>query len=125
MTAPRRDRVLVPVTILNGVALSQEVNLGGMQLVGFLAPAAWTAAGLSIQVLTREAAGPPKVPTYGALKDGAGAEVTAAAAVADTMQLFPSAIPLWGLGRCRVVSGTTAVPVNQGAQRDFFLICLT
>ena len=126
MTVPKRDRVLVPVTILSGQSLSAEVNVGSMEIVGVQMPAGWDAAGLALQAATRSTVGPPNVATFGNVIDIAGVALPLATApLLDTYVALAPTAAFVGLGRVKVRSGTNAVPVNQTANRDFFLVCLT
>lgn len=117
-----KDRTLVPVQIPIGTSLSLEVNVGTGQIVGILMPAAWTAAGIAFQALVREPSALPKVPVYGAVVDAAAAAINITGVVADTYVALPSTLALRSLGRILVRSGTNAIPVNQAATRDFFLV---
>lgn len=119
-----RQRVLIPFTIANGVALSGEVNVGGGILVGIIAPSAWTAAGLSLQALVSETAG---VPTYGEVLTDASSTawgITAITAGAYYGWAMTAALAVAGAGRVRVRSGTSGTPVNQGAARTGYLVVL-
>lgn len=115
-----KDRTAIAVTILNGGTISSEVNVGAKRIVGIQMPAAWTAGNITLQALVSQPAGLPAVPVFAAVSDGAGAAIVVAAtpaagsyvALADTLALF-------GLGRVKVVAGAA-----QGAQRDFFLVCI-
>lgn len=114
------QRHLIPVTIANGAALSGDENLGPHALVGVIMPAAWTAADITIQALALEA-GVPAVQTWAEVIDTAGNNVTLTGPAAGEYVAIASTA-LVGLGRVRIRSGTSGAPVNQGAQRDFFLV---
>lgn len=127
MSAHRRIRTLVPFTIPNGTALSGEVNVADGQIVGIIAPAAWTAGGLTMQALTAEPSALPKVPVWGeVLVDAASAVWTITAITAGAYYGFAASSPLSLVapGRVRIRSGTSGVPVNQGADRSGFLVVL-
>lgn len=119
-----KDRTLVPVDIATGTSLSDEVNVGARRIVGIIMPAAWTAAGIAFQALLREPSALPKVPVFGNVVDNAGAAINIAGAgvAADGYVAIPPAVGLEGLGRIKVRSGTNAVPVNQAAARQLFLV---
>ena len=101
------------VIIANGESLSATLDLDGGVLEGFVMPAAWTAATVSFE-------GSMDDVTYYECGDGT-AEVSL---VADTGWLISiGAGTINGLGRyVRVRSGTSAIPVNQGAARTITLL---
>lgn len=117
-----KQRILIPVRIASGVALSDEVNVGQHRLVGIIMPAVWTTANLTFAVLISQPAGEPPVPVYGAALDGSGNEVTITSPVQAAYISLASTLPLRALGRFKLRSGTLGVPVNQAAQRDFSLV---
>lgn len=121
MTAPRRDRITVKVTILNGQSLSSEVNLNGLEIVGVEMPAGWDAASITLAALVADGT------TFGKVQNEAGTEFTVTSPAAGLYIALSNAVTgvVKGLGRVKVRSGTASVPVNQTAQRDFFLVCLT
>lgn len=116
-----RDRTTVPVTIANGTALSSEVNVNGLRIVGIQMPAAWTAAAITIQALISQSG---ETPTFGEVVDASGTAISLATPTAATYMALPDTLALRALGRIKIRSGTSGVPVNQGAQRDFFLVCV-
>lgn len=102
------------VTIPNGTALSATVDMGFLTLVGILLPAAWTSAGLTLLVSGDGV-------TYGNLFDSTGTEFAAAAVAAGTyVRISPN--DTFGARFIQVRSGTSAVPVNQGADRSLTLV---
>ncbi|WP_257164680.1 hypothetical protein [Bradyrhizobium sp. SRS-191] len=103
----------IPVTILNGVALSADIGLGDGTLCGIAMPAAWTPAGLSFQASVDNGA------TWLELQTSSAA-VAVTAAQGQFIALDPA---IWrGVNYIRVRSGTSASPVNQGADRVLTLI---
>jgi hypothetical protein len=101
---------LNPATIAIGTALSGPVPLGALTLVGISMPAVWTTAALTFQV------SPDGGTTWQELYDGAGNEVTIAAAAGQFV--IPLADPsyFWrGINMVQVRSGTSGSPVNQVA----------
>lgn len=114
------QRVLVPVTIASGASLSPEVNVNDMTIVGVEMPAAWDAAALTFAALTADGS------TFGVVRDDTGTEVTVASVAASAYVAIPAATAakLVGLGRVKVRSGTSGVPVNQTGNRSFFLVCV-
>jgi hypothetical protein len=101
------------VAIANGASLSDAVNLAGFRAVGIQMPSAWTAANLTFQASFDGT-------TYVDLYDDAGNEQTATAAASRFMFLTPAE---WaGIRYLKIRSGTTSVPVNQGAARTIQLI---
>ena len=116
------ERLALPVHIETGTALSDEVNVGKGRIVGIQMPAGWDAANITAQALTRQAG---SVPTFGGVVDQAGNElVVVTAPAADEYVAIPDTVALVGLGRVKLRSGTAAIPVNQTADRDFFLVVL-
>ena len=101
------------VVIANGESLSTALDLDGGVLEGFIMPAAWTAATVSFE-------GSMDDTTYYECGDGT-AEVSL---VADAGWLISiGAGTIHGLGRyVKVRSGTSVLPVNQGAARTITLL---
>jgi len=118
-----RDRTLVPVNIPNGTALSGEVNVGPLRIVGIIMPAAWTAGALTFKAVATQT-NIYATPTYAEVMDIAGAAMTVATPAAATYIALADTVALVALGRLIVRSGTSGVPVNQAAARDFFLVCV-
>lgn len=120
MTTPKRDRVVIPVTIANGQSLSAAVNLGGLELVGIAMPAAWTAAAITLAGLAADG-------TYGKIQNEAGTEFSVTSPAAQTYVALSYAVTgcIKGLGWVKVRSGVAATPVAQGAERVLWLVCLT
>ena len=117
-----KQRLTVNVTIPNAASESGEVNVGQHRIVGIQMPAAWTAAGLFLKALVRSSGVPP-THVFSTVQDNAGADlVLAAGPVADDYIALPDTVPLRGLGRIKVGSGTGALPVAQGAERILTLI---
>lgn len=104
----------IDVTIANGTSLSGAVPLGGRQIVGISMPAAWTAAGITLQGSADGGA------TYQDVYDAAGTEYAITAAAARHIVLDPN--ELRGLTHVKVRSGTSAAPVNQLAERTVRLL---
>lgn len=118
----RAERQQIPVRILAGASLSGEVNVGPGAIIGIMMPAAWTAAGIALHALVIPKVG-ATAEVFGAVQDEAGADfVLAAGPLANEFVALPPTKQLRGMGRIRVLSGTIAVPVNQVAQADFFLV---
>jgi hypothetical protein len=110
---PREKQI---VTIPNGASVSGTINLTDTCLIGFVAPSAWTAAPLTIEVSDDEV-------IWGTPKDGYSAQVGSYPSInssdpfygVDIQSLMP-----WRYVRFR--SGTAASPVVQGADRSFKVI---
>jgi hypothetical protein len=94
-------------TIANGASLSDVVEVGEGVVVGFLVPT-FTAAVLTFQ-------GSDDGVTFKDLKDAAAAEVQVASSTGDIHVAAPAALN--SAAFIKVRSGTSAAPVNQGAQR--------
>lgn len=104
--------VIIEATIANGGSLSPAVDMGGMALVGIQMPAAWTAATITLQTSDDNS-------TFRNVHNTAGeVDLTVSASI----QLMLAGLE--GLSRyIKVRSGTTATPVNQGAERVIGLVC--
>ncbi len=103
-------------TIANGQSLSAAINMydiGALSAIHM--PAAWTAADLTFQASADGV-------TYNNLYNDSGGEytVTAAAARAIVVNLAD----FLGIKFLKIRSGTSAVPVAQGADRSLSLVCL-
>lgn len=113
------------VAIANGAALSNEVDLGGHKVVAIQMPASWTAADLTLVAR-------PGIPDGRAgtsndalqdVYDSADAEVVIEAAAARYIVLDGvEREALDAIRVCKFRSGTTGVPVNQGAAREILLV---
>lgn len=103
-------------TIANAASQSGEVDLEGLSLQAIVMPAAWTAANLTF--LASDTSGG----TFNPVHDDAGAEVTVTAAAARAIGLDAVSRELDGLRYIKVRSGTTGVPVAQGAERILSLV---
>lgn len=106
-------------TILNGQAMSSPVDFGSKVLCAIVIPAAWTAAALTFQASDDGGA------TWWNIHDSAGNEVTvpsAAAVAGRRVSVDPSLFA--GVDFIQVRSGTSAAPVNQGANRVLLLIAM-
>lgn len=105
-------------TILNGASLSDEIQLNGVMIEAIIMPAAWTAAGLSFLASALATAnGGIFLPLF----DVAGVEITATVDASRRIVLPISLIRSHNFIQLR--SGTSAVPVNQGANRSISLLC--
>ncbi len=101
-----------PVVIANGASLSSAVQIRAGLLSVIEMPAAWTAANLTFQ---SSGDGTNYMNVY----DDAGTEVTVTADASRRIQLSPSD---WaGIQYLKVRSGTSAVAVNQAAERTLYL----
>lgn len=100
-------------TIANGASLSDAVDLtdnpgggsAGCALVGLQMPAAWTAAGLTLQ-------GSMDGVNFANVYDQSGTEVTLTVAASRFIQLNPADFA--GFRKLKLRSGTSGAPVNQG-----------
>jgi hypothetical protein len=105
-----------PITILSGASLSNAALLGDSVLVGIQMPAAWTAASLTFQVSDDGGA------TWKDLYDDAGVEVTLSPTSPAGKRMAVSPDPFGGIVLIKVRSGTSGVPVVQGADRALVLV---
>ncbi len=101
------------VTILNGASLSAAVDIDGSTVVGIVMPAAWTAANLTMQMSADDS-------THNNAYDEFGAEKTITAAASRYILLNPS--DFLGADSIKLRSGTSATPVNQGADRSITVV---
>lgn len=99
-------------SIPNGQSITANLDLGTSRLVRISTPAAWTAANLTFQVSADGA-------TWVNLYDASGNEYTVTAAASRGI-IIPLSDFL-GVRYIAIRSGTSAVPVPQGAQRDLVL----
>lgn len=102
--------------IANGASVSSAIDLGDAQLTAIWMPAAWTAASITFEVSLDGT-------TWRQLYFGAGVLTVAAAGGAAANLTFALARdPFIGWRYVRIRSGTTAVPVNQLAERELFAV---
>lgn len=115
------------VVIANGASVStNEVDTRSHDIVGIEMPAAWTAAGISfLSCFRNDGSGQATslTETFEPVFDGAGAEVTITAVQGNYVGLTQAQqFALRASGRVKIRSGTSAVPVPQGAARTLRLI---
>lgn len=110
---PNGPLVTASLTISNGTALSPAVDLTQYSLVGLVMPSGWTAANLTFQ-------GSADNSNFFDLYDS-GAEVNLGSAAASRYILL-NPTTFAGLRFLKVRSGTSASPVNQGADRVVTLV---
>lgn len=111
-------RATVTATIPNGGSVTPTVDLAGACLVGFLTPAAgWTAAALNIEVSTDNS----RWVTLG-VYDSTGVQTASYPSLAADSAYSVDMHALLPYRYVRLRSGTAALPVAQGAPRDFTLI---
>lgn len=112
------ERRTIPATILSGTSVSNSVTLQGLCLLGVAIPAAsgWTTAALNIEVSTDNGSTwlTPNDPTNVA----AGSFPSPSAGNSYAVNLTD----LLPYNMIRIRSGTTASPVNQGADRALTII---
>lgn len=104
---PLSDQVVF--TFAAGQSVSDAQNLNQRVLLELWMPAAWTAAGLTLQQSRDGATG------WSDVYDQDGGEVTLQAAAGRCIKLRPNT--LLGAGFVRLRSGTGAAPVVQAVQR--------
>ena len=115
---PSSFRTSVSLDFSSGASVSQVLDLQYTNLVGFIMPAAWTAATVSIDVSTDNAIWSTAVygPTGTAISTWAAPTAGAAYAV-DAMAML-------GFRYIRLRSGTVGAPVVQTAIRTFTMLTL-
>ena len=104
--------VVKTATILNGASLSDAIDTFCARLGRITVPAAWTAANLTFQVS-------PDNTNWFNLYDATGAEYTVVAAASRSIIIPVS--DFLSVRYLKVRSGTSGVPVNQGADRALTL----
>lgn len=100
-------------TISNGQSLSPEINLEGFRLAGLFMPASWTTANITFQSSNVSGG------TFQNVFDSAGNELTLTASGNCVITDIPEIAPLQYI---KIRSGTSATPVNQGADRTINLL---
>ncbi len=95
-------------TIASGQAITSAINLDRNTLGGIGIPGTWTAADLTFEVSMDGT-------TFFDMRNAAGAEVQVPVTAGDWVSFDPDdfAAPLY----VKIRSGTSATPVNQGADR--------
>lgn len=104
----------VTATIASGASLSDAIDIGAKELVAIVMPDAWTTAGITFQATVDNT-------NYLDVHDAAGDEVTVLSPTADDYIILSFA-GVKGLGKIKLRSGTSATPVNQGAEREITLV---
>lgn len=112
MNIARSTRVL---TIDNGASVSNTLDLTETNLLGFITPAAWTAASLTLEVSPDGVTFYPAYDYTGAQLGYFSALVVSAGYAVDLSSMIP-----WRYVRLR--SGTSDAPVVQTASRTFTAI---
>ena len=103
----------VTLTIASGASVSNSLDTANTDLIGFLSPAAWTAAGLTLEVSVDNTNWLASVfDSYGSAINYYSSLTVSAAYNVDFANLLP-------FRYIRFRSGTGAVPVNQAAARTF------
>lgn len=104
--------------IPNGASQSNEFDARSHDIVGVEMPAVWTAAGIAFKscIFSDGQGGALALTeTFLPVVDQAGAEIAVTAAASKYI-VFSTAVrdAMNAAGRLKIVSGTNAVPVNQG-----------
>lgn len=100
-------------TIQNGTSLSNAIDMEALTLVGIHMSALWTTANLTFQVSEDGV-------TYDNLYDRFGNEIVYSVTQARFITIPPS--EWFGIRFVKIRSGTSSVPVNQGALRSIVLV---
>ena len=110
------------VRIPNGASLSAPVALDGGHLLGYISPAAWTAAALTLEATldSVEQLAAANV-TWRSVFDETGTELVFTV-TANRHQCILAPLDFGAFRTIRLRSGVVALPVNQGADRDFILV---
>lgn len=104
----------VSTTIPASGALSNGINLEGVRLFGLDIPATWTTA--NVVVYQKHADG-----TYKPVKDETGAELSLTVTAGGCIR-FSNPAQFAALTDIKLLSGSTATPVNQAADRSITLV---
>lgn len=112
MTTPASYEI--PETIAAGASVSGDIAVGGKTIVGIYTPAVWTAADLTFQV-SRDGT------NWSSVRDAEGTELTLTGWTAGDYILIPPGV-FNGVDHIRLRSGTSGTPVNQGADRAFYIV---
>jgi len=112
---PTGPRIPDTVTIPNEASVSATYDLGDFCLVGFIMPSAWDTAQLNIEVSHNSVNWANTYDKDSALVGNLATPVANIPYSVDMLALLP-----WRYIRFR--SGTSAAPVNQGAERTFTII---
>lgn len=103
-------------TIANGASQSSVIDLRSRRLKAIVMPSSWTAADFTFLASADNV-------TYQAVYDDNATELTVKAAASRVLTLRDDISScLEGVGYVKLRSGTSAVPVNQGAARTVFLL---
>lgn len=108
--------IAAAVTIANGASVSATIDLAHTALCGLIMPDAWTAAALTIEVSA------DGTNWTGLAYDADGTQCNS---IASPVAGSAYALNLSGLlpyRYARLLSGTTATPVNQGAERSLTVL---
>ncbi|CAB4156995.1 hypothetical protein UFOVP747_7 [uncultured Caudovirales phage] len=103
------------VTIANGASLSSAIAINGSTPVAIIAPAAWTAAHVQIEVSLNGT-------DFFPLRDQATTLVQVHITAGGANTLPPSLVNGWDFIRLRSVTATTLTDVNQGADRVITIV---
>ena len=109
-------RAVTALTIANAASVSDVLDLDRTALLGFIAPAAWTAAALNIEVSTDNST------WASAVLGSSNAAVGSWSAVVASNAYSVDMVALLPFRYVRLRSGTFAVPVAQGAARVFNVV---
>ena len=101
-------------TILSGASLTAAIDLSAGRLARIALPAAWTTANLTFQTS-------PDNSTFYDLYDAFGSEYTVTVGGASR-SIVISLADFISVRYLKIRSGTTSVPVNQGADRILTLV---
>ncbi len=100
-------------TIAISASLSGSVDVNGTTIAGYIMPAAWTAAGITLQVSVDGT-------NFFNLYDQYGNEVSHIVDASSFVQLTPS--DMAAIRYIKIRSGTSGTPVNQAAERVITLV---
>jgi hypothetical protein len=110
------ERIILTATIPNGASVTGTIDCNSRAILGFVAPAAWTAAALNAEVSVDGVTWSTAAYDSAGAAVGSWSSITAGAGYAfDLNGMIP-----WRYIRLR--SGTSGVPVAQGADRVFSVI---
>ena len=104
------------LTLASGASVSGSLDTLNTDLLGFISPAAWTAAALTLEVSV------DNTNWFGIVYDSYGVQINSYSSLTVNAGYNADFINLLPFRYIRLRSGTTATPVNQAAARTFTVL---
>lgn len=108
---------ILTATIAKDEALSGSINIGGARYLAIVMPSNWTAADLTFQAAAHSG------DTFKDVYEDDGTEVSITAAADRVIVINNKKDALLPFAYIKIRSGTTGVPVTQGDDRSFTILC--